>query len=568
MGNKPNKSEMEHKSKQEKKHYNNEPEYQNYNRQKDHSKQTNNYNRSGEESGNGYQKSQNNRTSKGSTGHYSDESKSTAGKDESKSHFNSIEVLNIDNLNDAEIKKEKICLKTVGGSLFQDIRKIYKFKEVLGGGHFGTVRIAYKRTEENKRKYAIKSISKKNLSEKDLEDLIKEVEIISSLDHPNIIKFFETYHDEFYFHIVMELCSGKEVFDKIVEEDYLTEAKVAKIIYKVISAINYCHTKGITHRDIKPENILFESSDPDADIKLIDFGLSRKYNSNEKMHTILGTPYYVAPEVLKGDYDEKCDVWSIGAITYIMLSGEPPFLGKTNNEIFKKIVNEEVTFDKSKWKKISNEAKSFIRECMNKNPDKRFCAEKALNHTWFKTLHVEEDAATLEKDILVNIKNFSSPQKFKKLVLRFLVNMLSHKELKDLKKAFNTIDSDHSGVINIDELHNAFKQANIKISEEEIKNIISNSEEKDKLDYTEFIVASLNQKKLVDKEKLTSAFKYFDVDDSGFIDASDVKKALLRSGKKIINSEDIDVMLAEVTTLDQPKVSLEDFLKLFDITQL
>ena len=364
----------------------------------------------------------------------------------------------------------------------------------------------------------------------------------------------------------MELCSGKEVFDKIVEEDYLTETKVAKIIYNVTSAINYCHTKGITHRDIKPENILFESKDPDADIKLIDFGLSRKYNSNEKMHTILGTPYYVAPEVLKGDYDEKCDVWSIGAITYIMLCGEPPFVGKTNNQIFKKILNEEVTFDKSKWKKISNGAKDFIRECMSKNPDKRFCAEKALNNSWFKSLHVEDETTTLEKDILVNLKNFLSPQKFKKLVLRFLVNMLSHKELKDLKKAFHTIDSDHSGVINIDELHNAFKQANIKISEEEIKNIICNSEEKDKLDYTEFIVASLNQKKLIDKDKLVSAFKHFDVDDSGFIDDSDVKNALLRSGKKIINSEDIDNMLAEITTLNQPKVSLEDFLKLFDIS--
>ena len=261
-------------------------------------------------------------------------------KDEINTIKEKFDTLNIGTLQESEKTENKNTLKTIAGSLFQDIRKIYKFKDVLGGGHFGTVRIAYKRNEEPRRKYAIKSISKKNLTEKDLDDLIKEVDIISSLDHPNIIKFFETYHDEFYFHIVMELCSGKEVFDKIVEENCLTEIKVAKIIYKVLSAINYCHAKGITHRDIKPENILFENSEPDADIKIIDFGLSRKYNSNEKMHTILGTPYYVAPEVLKGDYDQRCDVWSIGAITYIMLSGEPPFKGKTNNEIFKKIMTE------------------------------------------------------------------------------------------------------------------------------------------------------------------------------------------------------------------------------------
>jgi calcium-dependent protein kinase len=545
MGNKANKADMHQKTKYEvKQNFSNEEHAQNYklNYQYDQNKQIKHFNNS--------------------------ISENIKIKEETKSTRHSIEVLNINNIMEVEVKKDKICLKTVGGSLFQDIRKIYKFKEVLGGGHFGTVRIAYKRSEENKRGYAIKSISKKNFSQRDLEDLTKEVEIISSLDHPNIIKFFETYHDEFYFHIVMELCSGKEVFDKILIENHLTETKVKKIIYKVISAINYCHTKGVTHRDIKPENILFESAEADADIKLIDFGLSRNYNSNEKMHTILGTPYYIAPEVLKGDYDEKCDVWSIGAITFIMLCGEPPFIGKTNNEIFKKIVSEEVTFEKSKWKKISNHAKNFIRECMHKNADKRFCAETALNHSWFKTLHVEDETATLEKDILVNIKNFSTPQKFKKLVLRFLVNMLSHKELKDLKKAFNAIDTDHSGFININELHNAFKQAKIKISEEEIKNIIANSDEKDKLDYTEFILASLNQKKLVDKDKLISAFKHFDMDDSGFIDASDVKNALLRSGKKIINSEDIDVMLAEVTSLNQPKVSLEDFLNLFDISKL
>ncbi len=285
------------------------------------------------------------------------------------------------------------------------------------------------------------------------------------------------------------------------------------------------------------------------------------------MHTILGTPYYVPPEVLKGEYDEKCDIWSIGAITYIMLCGDPPFVGKNNNDIFNKIVNEEPNFDNSKWKNITIEAINFIKNCMNKNPQKRFSAEKALNHPWFKSLHIMSDTTNLDQDILVNIKNFSAPQKFKKLVLRFLVNMISHKELKDLKTAFYAIDSDHSGLINIDELHNAFIEANINISEEEIKNIISsNGEEKDKLDYTEFIVASLNQKKFIDKDKLIKAFKYFDVDDSGYIDSSDVKKALLRSGKKILNSEDIDKMLAEVGTLKQPKVSLEDFLILFNIS--
>ena len=238
-----------------------------------------------------------------------------------------------------EIKSEIKQIKMKASSLMKDIRKEYKFLKPLGGGHFGTVRKVHRRSEKEPYYYlAIKSISIKNLSKKDYDDLVKEVDIISGLDHPNIIKFYEIYHDKYCFHIVMELCQGKEVFDNIANHGYFPEKKVVNIILKVLLAIAHCHSRGITHRDLKPENILFESLKPDAEIKLIDFGLSRKYSKDEKMHIILGTPYYVASEVLKGEYDEKCDIWNIGTMTYLMLCGDLPFTGSSNNEIFKKIV--------------------------------------------------------------------------------------------------------------------------------------------------------------------------------------------------------------------------------------
>jgi calcium-dependent protein kinase len=247
---------------------------------------------------------------------------------------------------------------------------------------------------------------------------MKEVEILSSLDHPNIIKLYETYHDQYYFHIVMELCTVKEVFDKIIEEKNLNEVKVAVIIYKVLHAISYCHSAGITHRDLKPENILFETPEADSEIKLIDFGLSRKYDIKEKMHTILGTPYYVAPEVLQGNYDNKCDVWSIGALTYIMLSGEPPFNGNSNNEIFHKIINNEISFNKEKWKNVSSNAKDFIKRCLNKNPSNRLSTINAIDHSWFVSIHEQVHSSdNLDGEILQNLRNFTSPQKFKKMVL-------------------------------------------------------------------------------------------------------------------------------------------------------
>ena len=223
---------------------------------------------------------------------------------------------------------------------------------------------------------------KKHLTAKDLEDLIREVEIFSTLNHSNIIKFYETYHDKYYFHIVMELCSGKEIFEKIVSDCKISETMVSQIITKVLRAVSYCHSKGITHCDQKPENILFSSPSPNAEIKLVDF-VSRKYQTNEKMHSILGTPYYIAPEVLFSEYDKKCDVGSIGAMTYIMLCGEPPFNAETNNEIFTKIVKDELKFTSDNWKRISNDAKVFIMKCMTQKSENKLFASNALNHPWF-----------------------------------------------------------------------------------------------------------------------------------------------------------------------------------------
>ena len=190
--------------------------------------------------------------------------------------------------------------------------------------------------------------------------MIKEVNIISGLSHPNIINFYETYHDNHFFHLVMELCEGRDSYRQIVKKEKSDEKKVVSLIAKVLLAIAHCHSRGVTHRDLKPENILFENNSPDAEIKIIDFGLSRKYSKDVKLHSVLGTPYYVAPEVLKGNYDQKCDIWSIGAMTYLLLCGKPPFNGGSDQEIFNNILNTEVKFENPLWENISNNAKSFV----------------------------------------------------------------------------------------------------------------------------------------------------------------------------------------------------------------
>ena len=433
-------------------------------------------------------------------------------------------------------------------SLRKDIRKEYKFLKPLGGGHFGTVRKAHRRSEKEPYQYfAIKSISIKNLTQKDYNDLVKEVDIISGLDHPNIIKFYETYHDKYFFHIVMELCQGKEVFDNIANHGFMSEKKVVNIIFKVLLAIAHCHSRGITHRDLKPENILFESLKPDAEIKLIDFGLSRKYSKDEKMHTILGTPYYVAPEVLKGEYDEKCDIWSIGAMTYLMLCGDPPFTGSSNNEIFRKIVKNEVKFNPYKWKNISNSAKDFVKLCLNKNASERPSASKAVEHKWFKNVVKETHSLkNLPKNILINIKNFDIEDKFKQMIIKYLINTMNGgDEINIYKNAFYALNYYHNGWIEPSELKKGYMLSGIDITDEEIEYLYSIIVHPSKggIDYTEFLMAVIDKKEIFTYDKIEKAFNYFDINKSGFIEYEDLEEALLKMGKECTESDGINSII-------------------------
>ena len=460
-------------------------------------------------------------------------------------------------------------------SLLKDIRKEYRFKNQLGGGHFGTVRRGYRISEKNKKMkfFAIKSIPMKNLS-CNINDFIKEVDIISTLDHPNIIKFYETFHDDYFFHIVMELCKGKEIIHQMGNYGFIEEKKVTYIIFKVLLAIAHCHNRGVTHRDLKPENILFDSMKKDAEIKILDFGLSRKYDKEQKMHSILGTPYYVAPEVLKGEYDEKCDIWSIGAMTYLMLCGEPPFNGNSNNEIFKKIVKENIKFKSLLWKNISNNAKDFVKICLSKNSNKRPSAQEALNHIWFSNVKNEiHNNKNIKKEILLNIKDFDINYEFKQMVLKYLINnKLSYEEKKVFKDAFYALDFNHNGFIIESDLKKAFDLFNINIDEKQINHLFNILPENKNLGlgFIEFIMAGIDKKSIFTEENLEDAFNYFDINKTGDIEFDNLNSALLRMGKKYINSNDVNSIIDEVMLNIKKndkekchKISKDDFMEIF-----
>ena len=486
---------------------------------------------------------------------------------------------NSENDNDEDHTKN-VPLIYKSSSLQKDIRSFYNFKNFLGEGHFASVRTAYKKREYSSHKlFAVKSISLKKLTEKEREDLIHEVDIISHLEHPHIIKFYETYHDQFYFHIVTELCRGNNLNLRLKKiGGRMKEEQVRIIILKILHAINYCHSFGVVHRDLKPENIVFESPNTEEEedevdehnnntynIKIIDFGLSTLKNKTEKLHTILGTPYYMAPEVLKGDYNEKCDIWSIGAITYFLLSGTEPFKGETSNKIFAKILFTEPDYNPDKFRNVSPLAIDFIKKSFEKEPDNRFSAQEGLTHPWFEPVFKKLYAPKyLDDNLLYNISTMKKYSHLKRLIMRYLVYNMGHTELSVYKKAFLAFDKYNSGVITPEELKRLFNIYHKPLSDEQIKNIMSLSDDNnDFLTYSEFIICCLRIRDFLTPKKLFDAFLFFDIDNNDIIDSNDIYLTLLRWGKDVTDKNNIENIIFLGTKKKYQKLDLVSFVDVF-----
>ncbi|XP_065082502.1 calcium/calmodulin-dependent protein kinase type 1 [Ochlerotatus camptorhynchus] len=269
----------------------------------------------------------------------------------------------------------------------------YVIKELLGTGAFSEVRLCEHR--ETGQAFAVKIIDKKALKGKEdsLENEIRVLKRFSAkrqendpdrtwFTHPNIVQLFETYEDKSKVYLIMELVTGGELFDRIVEKGSYTEKDASYLIRQVLEAVDYMHEQGVVHRDLKPENLLYYNPAEDSKIMISDFGLSKMEDSGF-MATACGTPGYVAPEVLaQKPYGKAVDVWSIGVISYILLCGYPPFYDENDANLFAQILKGEFEFDSPYWDEISESAKDFIRNLMCVNVEKRFTCKLALAHPW------------------------------------------------------------------------------------------------------------------------------------------------------------------------------------------
>uniref|UniRef100_A0A8C4HSW8 Calcium/calmodulin-dependent protein kinase Ib n=1 Tax=Dicentrarchus labrax TaxID=13489 RepID=A0A8C4HSW8_DICLA len=253
---------------------------------------------------------------------------------------------------------------------------------------------------------AIKCIPKKALEGKET-SIENEIAVLHKIKHANIVSLEEIFESKSHLYLVMQLVSGGELFDRIIEKGFYTEKDASKLIQQILDAVKYLHDMGIVHRDLKPENLLYYSMDEDSKIMISDFGLSKIEGSGSVMSTACGTPGYVAPEVLaQKPYSKAVDCWSIGVIAYILLCGYPPFYDENDAKLFEQILKAEYEFDSPYWDDISDSAKDFILHLMEKDPNVRYTCDQALQHPW-----IAEDTA-LDKNIHESVsaqikKNFA-----------------------------------------------------------------------------------------------------------------------------------------------------------------
>ena len=282
------------------------------------------------------------------------------------------------------------AFNSVTGENFRDIEiKYHVDPQILGSGRQGSVRGCIDRLIG--RRYAVKSMRKSDPRFK-TDGVIREITLLREICHRNVILLIDVFEDEDYVHLVTELCHGGELFNSIVEkaahgsDDWpcFAEGDAARVIHQILSALSYMHDRNIVHRDIKPENILLESPNDESSIKIIDFGLSLTHNNKMErpMTSLVGTPYYIAPEVLQKKYNKACDMWSVGVVAYILLCGYPPFNGATNCQTHAAILRGRVQFHAEDWSCISNVAMDFILRLLQKDPRRRMNAQQSLQHPW------------------------------------------------------------------------------------------------------------------------------------------------------------------------------------------
>ncbi|KAK1277026.1 CDPK-related kinase 5 [Acorus gramineus] len=397
----------------------------------------------------------------------------------------------------------------------------YELGEEVGRGHFGyTCSARSKKGELKGMQVAVKVIPKAKMTTAiAIEDVRREVKILRALTgHNNLVQFYDSYEDHENVYIVMELCEGGELLDRILSRGgKYSEDDAKAVMVQILNVVAFCHLQGVVHRDLKPENFLFSSKEDDSQLKAIDFGLSDFVKPDERLNDIVGSAYYVAPEVLHRSYSTEADVWSIGVIAYILLCGSRPFWARTESGIFRAVLKADPSFDEPPWPSLTTEAKDFVKRLLSKDPRRRMTAAQALSHPWIRNYN--DIKVPLDISIFRLMKAYIRSSSLRKAALRALSKTLTVDELFYLKEQFALLEPNKNGFITLDNIKMALsKNASEAMKESRIHDFLVSLSalQYRKMDFEEFCAAALSVHQLEGLERWEQharcAYEHFEKD--------------------------------------------------------
>jgi serine/threonine protein kinase len=419
---------------------------------------------------------------------------------------------------------------------------------------------AVRRRSSKSALYALKSIQLARMSDEFIAELKNEIDILKSLDHPNIVKPLEVFNRKRQMFIIMELCSGGDLYTR----DPYTEDEAGYIVGQLLSAISYMHSRNITHRDLKFENIMFESNSATASIKVIDFGLSKKYVP-ESPHLVegVGTIYTMAPQVLQGMYTSQADLWSVGVISYMLLCGDMPFSGKKRRHVIDKIMRCSYGFSSPRWGQCSNESKDFVKGLIQMDPKKRWDADQALASGWMAKKFDIINRAPSEQvmtSAATSLKSYGQHAQLAKMALMVIAHQATSEDVMELRKVFDAYDTANNGTIQYKEFQAALEKCGY--DDEQVKEIFTSVDvdQSGIIHYTEFLAAAMEAHGHVEEEQLMEAFDRLDADDSGYITMDNLRQIMGSAYTK----EKANAFIKEADLDGNGKICWDEFKGMFE----
>ena len=409
----------------------------------------------------------------------------------------------------------------------------------------------------------VKLESIEQFSETAKKNYLQGLEILKKIDHPNVMRLIDIYTNETTLQVVTEFYNGGELFEKLMQKKNFNENTCAKVIKQILFGLNYLHKNRIVHRGITPENLVFEGTNENFLIKIIDFKLLTYLPENTKLSDKVGAVFYIAPEILCENYDFKCDIWSCGVLLFTMLCGKFPFNGETNLDIFQNIKSGKICKDCPEFKSLSNEAKDFIQKLLKVNPEERFNADEALQHQWLKDRNRNRQSISkiVNFSMIDNLKQFKIYCKLQKIFWMYLINYFLRPEEKDeLSKFFQELDKDGKGYLNKEDLVNLLKRVKTNDADKEaekIANSFGNPSKEIKITFSEFLMGSIEKKAFLNDDRIKLAFSSLDKENKGKVTISDLKNEF--GGERITESVWKELFLEVYSNEIQDFLTMDDF---------